>query len=802
MVSTEEALSGFNNPGVLAVGSLFVVIKGVERSRLADRAAKHVFGLRTGFTAGLLRLMGLAFLLSAFLNNTPVVAMLIPITKDWAVTRGFNPALLLMPLSYACIFGGLVTIIGTSTNLVVQGLVMEWGEEGLGFFEPGYIGLPLGVVGMLYLSVAAPRILAGAGGGDRGGRSGEREEELLTEVQLSHDFAYIGKPVAVVLARLGLPAESLIKIRRRTAAAAPRVAAAFPAAVSPLREVYRDLDNGRTGSPALPGRRKRLEEGPSSAAACPSPGRGTAGSSSSPMRRRKGYPGTADGPTPAVVVARGAGALLPSSLSSSSSTTMALSPSQHSGRPSALPSRGRPFSSGVAGRGPPSGTADDDDDDFDDIYPVSPSEAVRAGDVLVVSRPQATMTAFLGSVLSSGERGLEVLGASAAQLQRAPTAAPSGDTAVEPAAAFLELVLSGRNHFVGRRPSGHEGAALASRYGCRILAVRHAADSSRTAQREGGEMLAAPLAAGGDVAISALERRHGGRSFARKEEGVESPLRGGGGSEDERQRTAGSGAVVHGHDDDDDGPVGLAAAEGSVKVARRPLAPGDVVLVVADETFSGLWQDAPEFDLVSRVSAVPKAVVPYDYLSLLVFCGMLGWVLFSSVTMVRAAFAAGGVLIVGGWVDPRKSVGYVDWSLLLLVGSALGLSKAIANSGLAGYAGNAIKDSGMSASASLYLLYGFTMVCTELITNNAAAALAVPIALSIAKELDASYKPFVLTVMMAASSSFMTPIGYQTNTMVWGPGGYEFSDFIRLGTPLSLIYMIVGSFLMPCLFPF
>ncbi|CAB1114864.1 unnamed protein product [Ectocarpus sp. CCAP 1310/34] len=800
MVSTQEALSGFNNPGVLAVGSLFVVIKGVERSRLADRAAKHVFGLRTGFTAGLLRLMGLAFLLSAFLNNTPVVAMLIPITKDWAVTRGFNPALLLMPLSYACIFGGLVTIIGTSTNLVVQGLVIEWGEEGLGFFEPGYIGLPLGVVGMLYLSVAAPRILAGAGGGDRGGRSGERGEKLLTEVQLSHDFAYIGKPVAVVLARLGLPAESLIKIRRRTAAAV--AAAAPPAAASPLREVCRDLDDGRTGSPGLSGRRKRLEEGTSSAAACPSPGRGAAGSSSSPMRRRKGDPGTADGPTPAVVVARGAGALLPSSLSSSSSTTKALSPSQHPGRPSALPSRGRSFSSGVAGKGLRSGTAGDDDDDFDDIYPVSLLEAVRAGDVLVVSRPQATMTAFLGSVLSSGERGLEVLGASAGQLQRAPTAAPCGDTAAEPAAAFLELVLSGRNHFVGRRPSGHEGAALASRYGCRILAVRHVAGNSRTARREGGEMRATPLAAGGDVAMPPLARRHGRRSFALKEEGVESPLRGEGGSEDERERAAGSGAVVHGYDDADDGPVGLAAAEGSVEVARRPLAPGDVVLVVADEAFSGLWQDAPEFDLVSRVSAVPKAVVPYDYLSLLVFCGMLGWVLFSSVTMVRAAFAAGGVLIMGGWVDPRKSVGYVDWSLLLLVGSALGLSKAIANSGLAGYAGNAIKDSGMSASASLYLLYGFTMVCTELITNNAAAALAVPIALSIAKELDASYKPFVLTVMMAASSSFMTPIGYQTNTMVWAPGGYDFSDFIRLGTPLSLIYMIIGSFLMPCLFPF
>lgn len=76
----------------------------------------------------------------------------------------------------------------------------------------------------------------------------------------------------------------------------------------------------------------------------------------------------------------------------------------------------------------------------------------------------------------------------------------------------------------------------------------------------------------------------------------------------------------------------------------------------------------------------------------------------------RAAFVTGGVLIVGGWVDPRKSVGYVDWALLLLVGSALGLSKAISNSGLAGYAGNAIRQSGMSASASLYVLYGFTMV--------------------------------------------------------------------------------------------
>ena len=184
-ISTEDALSGFNNPGVLAVGSLFVVIKGVERSRLADKAAKHVFGLRTSFAGGLLRLMGVAFVMSAFLNNTPVVALLIPITRDWALTRGFSPSLLLMPLSFACIFGGLVTIMGTSTNLVVQGLVIEAGKDdpsirGLGFFEPGLIGLPLGLVGILYIVMVAPRVLPRTDGGAVG--STQDAEEFLTEV--------------------------------------------------------------------------------------------------------------------------------------------------------------------------------------------------------------------------------------------------------------------------------------------------------------------------------------------------------------------------------------------------------------------------------------------------------------------------------------------------------------------------------------------------------------------------------------------------------------------------------------------
>lgn len=201
LVGTTEALSGFSNAGMLAVGALFVVIKGVEKSQIADKAARQVFGLRTSLSAGLARLMSLCFVLSAFLNNTPVVALLIPITRDWARARGFSPSTFLIPLSYSCIMGGLLTVIGTSTNLVVQGLVLVEAKtdptiERIGFFEPGYVGVPLGVLGMAYLVVFAPRVLPSCGGLFRYVR--DRAKELLTEVCI---HVYIVCTRCVVLLR-------------------------------------------------------------------------------------------------------------------------------------------------------------------------------------------------------------------------------------------------------------------------------------------------------------------------------------------------------------------------------------------------------------------------------------------------------------------------------------------------------------------------------------------------------------------------------------------------------------------------
>jgi len=146
----------------------------------------------------------------------------------------------------------------------------------------------------------------------------------------------------------------------------------------------------------------------------------------------------------------------------------------------------------------------------------------------------------------------------------------------------------------------------------------------------------------------------------------------------------------------------------------------------------------------------------------------------------------------------------IDLNVLLVIGSAFGIGEAVAKHGLADKIAEIIVD-GFAPLNERGVLLGLvlaTILLTELITNNAAAILMFPIAVAAAAGLGVEPRGFIVAVALSASASFLTPIGYQTNTMVWGPGGYKFSDYARLGLPLTIITVGGLVALTPVFWPF
>jgi di/tricarboxylate transporter len=159
-LDVKDALIGFSNPGMLTVGILCVVVAGLQQTGGLAWITRHVLGHPSGPRRALARLMGPVMAMSAFLNNIPVVAMFIPVVNDWARGLRISPSKLMIPLSFAAIFGGMCTLVGTSTNLVVNGmLITDLGHSGLGMFDIALVGLPCAVIGFIYVLLAAPRTL-------------------------------------------------------------------------------------------------------------------------------------------------------------------------------------------------------------------------------------------------------------------------------------------------------------------------------------------------------------------------------------------------------------------------------------------------------------------------------------------------------------------------------------------------------------------------------------------------------------------------------------------------------------------
>ena len=233
----------------------------------------------------------------------------------------------------------------------------------------------------------------------------------------------------------------------------------------------------------------------------------------------------------------------------------------------------------------------------------------------------------------------------------------------------------------------------------------------------------------------------------------------------------------------------------SEKLGAARLQSGDTLLVVGEKGFRTRWRDSGEFLLVSRLDAdVPsvskKSIWAYAAIALIVILPLLG-----IISVTRSTILAAIMLVGAGVMRPREARDAVDVNVVLMIGGAFGLGQAVSSSGLADEISTILLNSIGSAGTfgAVVGVVVVTMVLTELITNAAAVALVFPIAIDIAERSGLDPRLMVMGAAVAGSASFLTPVGYQTNTMVYGPGGYRFTDYLRLGTPLSLLSVITVS---------
>jgi len=162
------------------------------------------------------------------------------------------------------------------------------------------------------------------------------------------------------------------------------------------------------------------------------------------------------------------------------------------------------------------------------------------------------------------------------------------------------------------------------------------------------------------------------------------------------------------------------------------------------------------------------------------------------------------VVLVTGCIDADEAFEFIDGRLLAMIFAMLAVGAGLDHSGAVQLLVDRVAPlmQGLPPFATIFVVYTLTSLLTEMVSNNAVAVILTPIAIGLAAALGVDPRPFVVAVMFGASASFATPIGYQTNTLVYGPGGYRFSDFLRIGVPMNILMMLVMSTLIPLFFPF
>ena len=241
------------------------------------------------------------------------------------------------------------------------------------------------------------------------------------------------------------------------------------------------------------------------------------------------------------------------------------------------------------------------------------------------------------------------------------------------------------------------------------------------------------------------------------------------------------------------------------------------LVVMADDSFVKTWGESSVFVLLANgKDNEPVPGKGKRWFALLLLILMITGATVGELPVVKEAFPnikldmfffVSVTTIIMAWTKifpARKYTKYISWDILITIACAFAISKAMVNSGVADVVASYIigMTEHYGPQVLLAAVFIITNLFTELITNNAAAALAFPLALSISSQMGVSPMPFFVVICMAASASFSTPIGYQTNLIVQGIGNYKFTDFVRIGLPLNIIAFLISIFLIPLIWPF
>jgi di/tricarboxylate transporter len=246
--------------------------------------------------------------------------------------------------------------------------------------------------------------------------------------------------------------------------------------------------------------------------------------------------------------------------------------------------------------------------------------------------------------------------------------------------------------------------------------------------------------------------------------------------------------AIRRHDDDLPGKLGSVV-----------LRPGDVLLVLATPEFGRQWRGHGDFSVIASLDAPPPVRRDRAGVVIAAIVVMIAAVVTNVLDLMEASLLAAAVLVATRVISVTEARRAVNLNVVLTIAMSISLGTAVAVSGLAaemasvlGGAGDPFGDVGRLVAVLLA-----TMILTELLSNNAAAALMIPVALATAVDAGLDPRSFAIVVLIGASCSFLSPIGYQTNLMVYGLGGYKFRDFTIVGAPLSLVTLIVTPIVVP-----